>query len=113
MNNKIEIEQLQSKIDLLKKQEQDELISKVSPKYVGKYFKCGMASCIHVTKVSHVTEGNPNINVRCNDISIKPSGLNINTDNEWCVNTEYLEEITASEFMRIALFETSKIIEQL
>lgn len=113
MNNKEEIEQLQAKVDLLKKQEQDELISKVTPKYVGKYFKCGMASYIHVTEVTHINEGNPNINVRGNDISLKPSGTNMNINNAWTINTDYLKEITKSQFMQIALLETSKIIEQL
>lgn len=113
MNNKTKISQLQAEIDLLKKQEQDELISKVAPKYVDKYFKYGSGSYIHITRVTHVTEGSPYTNVRANDISLTPSIVKISIDNAWTISDEYLQEITESEFKRIALLETSKMIEQL
>ena len=113
MNNKTKIEQLQAEIDLLKKQEQDKLISKVAPKYVGKFFTCTSSCYMHITEVKNASTDLSAISVLANEINIKPLGVSFDFNNYATVNTEYLQEITESEFKRIALIETSKIIEQL
>lgn len=112
MNNKEKIIELQTQINLLNKQERDERVSKVTPKYEGKFFKCS-ASYMHIIKIENASEDGSIISVRSNDIDINPFGIGFNLNRSATVNTEYIQEITEAEFKRITLLNTSNIIDQL